>query len=384
MSQWTALILFLTVFHILYGGVHYYIFQKIKAAFNLTTFKTFLFLMFIIAMIFTPLLTRFTVKYGMESYSRLLAFTGYTWMGFVLLLFTFLILTDLSRLLVFISGFLVKRDLFGLIPQPRYQFLFPFILALLISTFAFQEARTIRTEKIIIKTAKIPRDLAKITIVQISDLHLGLIVREQRLRGIIEMITRINPDLLVSTGDLLDEQINNLQECGLLLKEVNPRYGKYAVLGNHEFYAGIPRVLKFLDEAGFSVLRGGEAKSIGVINIAGFDDPAGRRFGLSQEISESEFLKSLPRDRFTILLKHRPLVDKHSLGLFDLQLSGHTHKGQFFPFTIFTHYIYPIDSGFLRLTKTSSIYVNRGIGTWGPPFRLFSPPELTVVELYPE
>lgn len=90
------------------------------------------------------------------------------------------------------------------------------------------------------------------------------------------------------------------------------------------------------------------------------------------------------KDRFTLLLKHRPLIDKESVGLFDLQLSGHVHKGQIFPFSLLTKFYYDFYAGFAKLSDTSSLYVSRGSGTWGPPIRFLAPPEITVIELVNE
>jgi predicted MPP superfamily phosphohydrolase len=99
------------------------------------------------------------------------------------------------------------------------------------------------------------------------------------------------------------------------------------------------------------------------------------------DVSETELLSKLPREKFTILLKHRPLVDREALGLFDLQLSGHTHKGQIFPFNLVTMLYYPTHAGFLRLEGDASLYISRGSGTWGPPIRFLSPPEVTIIDL---
>ena len=92
-------------------------------------------------------------------------------------------------------------------------------------------------------------------------------------------------------------------------------------------------------------------------------------------------LKVLDRKKFTLLLKHRPEVDQKSLGLFDLQLSGHTHKGQIFPFNIITLLYFPIHWGILNPLDHCFLYVSRGSGTWGPPIRFLSPPEVTLIEL---
>jgi len=103
-----------------------------------------------------------------------------------------------------------------------------------------------------------------------------------------------------------------------------------------------------------------------------------------RNVSEKELLSRFSREKFTLLLKHRPLVDEDAIGLFDLQLSGHAHKGQIFPFSIITKLIYPNHAGLLKLEKNSRLYVSRGSGTWGPPIRFLSPPEVTLIELVHE
>jgi hypothetical protein len=120
------------------------------------------------------------------------------------------------------------------------------------------------------------------------------------------------------------------------------------------------------------------------LNLAGVDDPAGQTLGLAAGLPEKELLSSLPRDKFTVFLRHRPIVDRDSLGLFDLQISGHTHKGQIFPFVILTRFFFPYYSGFFELPGRAVLYVSRGSGTWGPPIRFLAPPEVTVYELVHE
>ena len=384
MNREAAVILFMTIFLLLYGGVHFYIFLKARAAFAFGVWSGISLTLVMAIMIAMPVMTRFAVKYGFESTARLLAVIGYVWMAAALLFFTSSLILDLYRLLVYAAGLFLQMSLPHAIPSARYLFTIPLLVSLCATTYGYFEAKAVRAERITIKTSKIPRETGKLTIAQISDLHLGLIVREDRLMRILEEVKKASPDLVVSTGDLVDEQINHLDGCAQLLREINPRYGKFAVVGNHEFYAGLPHALQFIRDAGFSILRGEGTTIAGVINIAGVDDPTGRRMGLMKEVSEPWLLSRLPREHFTILLKHQPRVEKGSYGLFDLQLSGHTHKGQFFPFNIFTHYIYPVDSGFVNLGNNAYLNVNRGAGTWGPPIRLLSPPEVTIIELIRE
>ena len=117
------------------------------------------------------------------------------------------------------------------------------------------------------------------------------------------------------------------------------------------------------------------------MTIVGVDDPAGSGLRRSDGEVERELLGTVPRESFTLLLKHRPDVEEESARLFDLQLSGHVHKGQVFPFRLFTRLFYRMYAGFYQLSAGSHLYVSRGSGTWGPPIRFLTPPEVTVVEL---
>jgi hypothetical protein len=208
-----------------------------------------------------------------------------------------------------------------------------------------------------------------------------MIVREERLRRILQKVKVENPDIFISTGDLVDAQINHLDGLTQLLQEIQPRLGKFAITGNHEYYAGLRQALDFTRRSGFQLLRGKGITIGGVLNLAGVNDPAGLSYG-EENVSERDLLKGLPRDRFTILLKHRPEIDKESLGLFDLQISGHTHKGQIFPFVLLSRLFFPYNSGFFQLSNQAILYVSRGSGTWGPPIRFLAPPEVTIFELH--
>jgi predicted MPP superfamily phosphohydrolase len=211
-----------------------------------------------------------------------------------------------------------------------------------------------------------------------------MIVRDERLARILKEVKRSNPDIFISTGDLVDAQINRLEGLAEMLREINPRYGKFAVTGNHEFYAGLPQALEFTRKAGFTMLRGEGLTVAGLINLAGVDDPTRLSLGPFKGVTEKELLSGLDREKFTLLLKHRPDVDKDAQGLFDLQVSGHTHQGQIFPFRLITRLFFPYDGGSFQLPNHSVLHVSRGTGTWGPPIRFLAPPEVTVYELIHE
>jgi uncharacterized protein len=367
--------LFLLLFFLLYGGMHFYAFRKITGAFSLPLPAAVLLIFFMGVMVCAPLLVRLAEREGLESVAVPLAYTGYLWMGFLYLFFTTSVFMDGGRLLFRCSGFLSH----GFQLSDRQVFLASLFVSLGIAVYGYHEAGDIRTEKVVIRTDKLPRSLTRLTIVQISDVHLGLIVKEKRLQAIVRVIENAQPDVLVSTGDLVDGQMDGMESLAAELRKLKPVYGKFAVTGNHEYHAGIEPALAFTRSAGFSMLRGESQAVGGVLTIAGVDDPAAERTGIRSR-GERSVLEKIPRDRFTLLLKHRPVVGKERLGMFDLQLSGHVHKGQIFPFGLLTRLVYPVATG-LSHWGASALYVSRGTGTWGPPIRFLAPPEVTVIEL---
>jgi predicted MPP superfamily phosphohydrolase len=372
--------LFLLSFLLIYGAFHLYFFLKAKAAFSLPGWAFFLLAAFLLIMIAAPILVRISERSGYDQLAMFLAYFGYTWMGIVFLFVAASLAVDGYRILISLTSLLLHKKLLLQI-NPKPAFYIPLVFSLVISVVGAFEAWDIKLEKVTLASKKIPTSLNGLRLVQISDVHLGLIVRHRRLRKILDAVKKADPDILVSTGDLVDGQINKLDGLAEMLQSIKPRYGKYAVTGNHEFYAGLQDSLAFTRKAGFTILRNEGMSVTDYLNIAGVDDRTQRYFDKSPEISEEAMLKLLDRKKFTLLLKHRPEVDQKSLGLFDLQLSGHTHKGQIFPFNIITLLYFPIHWGILNPLGHSFLYVSRGSGTWGPPIRFLSPPEVTLIEL---
>jgi len=372
--------LFLLIFFFLYGALHVHAFIKVKAAFDVGARSGIILALLFAVMVLAPIIVRLSENAGLELFARIMAYVGYLWMGIIFLFFSASLLTDLYRLFVFLGGSILHKDLALFSLSAKAAFLIPLLISLCVSAYGYREALHIRTEHLTFETEKLPQDVEMIRIVQISDVHLGLIVRSERLALILAKVKEAHPDILVSTGDLVDGQINRLEGLAEMLREIKPRYGKFAVLGNHEYYAGIKQAIEFKKAAGFILLRDEGISIDNVITLVGVDDPAAKYSGHYKEVNETALLSSFPHERFTVLLKHRPLVAQGSVGLFDLQLSGHVHKGQIFPFSILTKLYYPKYAGLLRV-DSSLLYVSRGSGTWGPPIRFLASPEVTVIDI---
>jgi len=234
-----------------------------------------------------------------------------------------------------------------------------------------------------IRLAKLPKALDGLTIVQLSDIHVGTFVGERELGAALELVARAKPDLVVMTGDLIDHEIHYAPVLARFARALQSRsrYGVYAIPGNHDHYTGASEVMRFLREAGTEVLlnrhvRIGDERGASIV-LAGLDDVAGPRFGSAGPELARAF-GNAPDDVARVLLSHNPAFFEEAHRHADLTLSGHTHGGQI------TLFVNPaklvLRHGLVRGHYTvdgSQLYVNRGFGTAGPPVRVGSPPEIT-------
>jgi hypothetical protein len=267
----------------------------------------------------------------------------------------------------------------GLLLPVRPALGFILLIVSLAGLWSLIEAYRVRLKKVTFRTSRVSEP---VRIVQISDLHLNLLAGERRLRRVMRLIEKADPDIIVSTGDMVDGQVPRIEQFAQHMARINPRLGKYAVLGNHDFYSGLPASLWFHEAAGFKVIRGECITLEPGLRLAGVDDPVGNWMGQRCWSSEASVLPPRSAGAVTILLKHRPKVSKAALGRFDLQLSGHTHGGQISADRVALAG-YRMRSGMNHLGDETAAYVSRGTGTWGAPMRLFSPPEVALIRLEP-
>jgi hypothetical protein len=340
--------------------------------------------LFLVAMVVAPIAVRLLDRHGLPLASRYLAYITYTWMGLVFFFFWMSICLDVfnvsMRILALLPGSVTSRFVW----TGRNSFVLLTLGVVILGVWSALSAWQIRLERVALQTTKLPAGKGTLTIAQISDVHLGLMVGERRMSRIIRLLERAKPDVLVCSGDLVDAQMERFNNLATMLAKIEAPLGKFAVMGNHEFYAGVGQSERFLKAAGFMLLRNQEYSQDGLFRLVGMDDPVGRNRYKEEGASirsETDLLARSNSQVFTILLKHRPTVESESLGHFDLQLSGHTHGGQIFPFNLVVQHFYPKQNGLYQLDKDSRLYVSRGTGTWGPPMRFLSPPAVTLIEI---
>ncbi|MGW8969748.1 metallophosphoesterase [Streptomyces platensis] len=233
-------------------------------------------------------------------------------------------------------------------------------------------------KRVTIPLAKLPRTAHGFRIAVVSDIHLGPILGRAHTRRVVETINRTHPDLVAIVGDLVDGNVTDLAPAAEPLRELRSRHGAFFVTGNHEYYSGADQWVDHVRELGIHPLENARTELPG-FDLAGINDVAGQTERAGPDYDQA--LGDRDPARAVVLMAHQPVTihDTVRYGV-DLQLSGHTHGGQMWPFTYIADATNPTVAGLERYGDTQ-LYVSSGAGTWGPPVRLGAPPDVTVVEL---
>lgn len=368
-------ILVISLFIGIYGGFHVYVYYKLKPFFLPHPWLPITILVLLGCSIFVvAILTRGNVASPLVAP---LAYITFSWMGMVFLFFAISIPVDLAT---WIIGKTSAQQLHLYLVSPRRTTVIG-IAVVLIAVYGYMASRQINIEHLVFKSAKITMP---IQVVQITDLHLGLMSDERYCQKVVHEINALDADIVVSTGDLVDMQMDHLDGLGKLIASIRAPHGKYAVLGNHEALAGITSSREFTERAGFKLLSNSGVTIDNAVNLIGIDDQTMERADRQSSVNEPALLKQFDNGLYTILLKHQPVVEQKSKGLFDVQLSGHTHGGQIFPFNLLIHLFYEAPFGLSKQGDNGWLYVSRGTGTWGPPIRVLAKPEITLIQLLSE
>ena len=235
-----------------------------------------------------------------------------------------------------------------------------------------------------VRLERLPSELDGFTIVQLTDVHIGPTLRGEFLSEVVRTANALKPDVIAITGDLVDGSVEELREHVAPLAELRARYGVFFVTGNHEYYSGVEEWCAELGRLGVRVLRN-ERVAIGTpsasFDLAGVDDYQGARFGDGHGADLARATRGRDATRELVLLAHQPkaVFEAVERGV-GLQLSGHTHGGQIWPWNLLVRLQQPVVSGLARFGRTL-VYVSNGTGYWGPPMRLGAPAEVTKVVL---
>jgi uncharacterized protein len=313
---------------------------------------------------------------------RVLAWVGVLSMGFFSSLFVFTLLREL-----FLLGarLLLTAEHAASLVGPSAQW--TLALTLFVTVAGLLIARRPKVVNVDIPVSGLPKALHGFSIAQISDVHVGPTIRRGFVEGIVARVNDLNADLIAVTGDLVDGSVQQLSPHTAPLAGLAARHGAYFVTGNHEYYSGERAWTAEFRRLGLTVLKNEhvvlEHDGASLV-LAGVTDLSAHHFDVSQHSDPTAALRGAPADAGAkVLLAHQPNSATAAAGAgFDVQLSGHTHGGQFWPWNLFVGFFQPFTGGLYRL-KNLWVYVSRGTGYWGPPNRFGVPSEITRIRLIP-
>lgn len=258
-------------------------------------------------------------------------------------------------------------------------------LAGLFTLLGYVNARRLaRVVRVDIALAGLPQELAGFTIVQLSDIHVGPTIKRDYVEAIVARVNELDADLVAITGDVVDGSVEQLRDDTAPLAGLRSRHGSYVVTGNHEYYSG---AAAWRREFGRIGLHGLDNRHVVIAHrgarfvLAGVSDFSAAAFDPAQASDPVGALAGSPPGLLRILLAHQPRsANAAEAAGFDLQLSGHTHGGQFWPWNHFVALQQPFTAGLHRHGRLA-VYTSRGTGYWGPPKRFGAPSEITVLRL---
>lgn len=299
-----------------------------------------------------------------------LEFVGAVWLGCLFLLLAMLLVVDIAT----VGGLLFSQQLSAIQSGAV-------VTAGVLSLISFAQGLrppVIRNHEV--SLPGLPTELDGLTMVALSDLHLGTLKGKSWLQKLVSRVNRLSPDLVVIVGDLVDGNVEQVTRLLPELQQLRARLGIFAVTGNHEYYAGLEASVALLEAAGYQVLRDRWAEPAPGLIIAGVDDLTARQQFRQHHAAIGQALAHRP-SAATVLLSHSPMeTERAETAGINLMLSGHTHGGQLWPFSLLVRMRYRFLAGRYEVGGMS-LLVCRGTGTWGPPLRLWRPSEILRIKL---
>jgi predicted MPP superfamily phosphohydrolase len=326
---------------------------------------------------------RFLERAALSWFSDVLVWIGSFWLGAMVYFFLILLVIDFLRLInsivPFFPPFLTAND--GENGQIAAIAVGAVVLVVVVSGYI--NALKVRVRKLELTIRKGIKSQGSLNIVVASDIHLGTLICKSRLERIVERINSLNPDLVLLPGDVVDEDLGPVirQNLGETLRTIKSRLGVVAITGNHEYIGGVEEACRYLSDHCITVLRDSWVEIEKGIVIVGREDLSCRQLAGRRRKSLEELMAEVDKKLPVILMDHQPFrLEDAEKNRVDLQLSGHTHHGQLWPFNFITKKVYEVSWGYMKKGDTH-FYVSSGVGTWGPPIRTGNRPEIVSIQL---
>ena len=373
--------IFFGIVFTVYGLINYYIIRRGLSVVP-AEYKT-IFLVVTIFIAASYIAGRVLENIWISPISIVLVWIGSFWLAIMTYTFLFLLVIDLFRLanhfLPFFPSFIT-----GNVEQTKKTVAI-IVGVLVLSSVAggFINTKMIAIKKYSIDIKKSAGGLKSLNLAIASDLHLGTINSYEFMYKVGDKLNSMNPDLILLAGDIIDEDLGPVikYDVGEHLKRLKAKYGVYAVTGNHEYIGGADPAVEYLHKYDINVIRDSVVKIDNAFYIVGREDRSSRQFGGKQRKELSDIMKEVDKSLPVIMMDHQPFnLEQAAQNGVDLQLSGHTHNGQLWPFNYIVEKVYELAWGY-KVIGNTHYYVSCGVGGWGPPIRTGSRPEIINIKL---
>ena len=366
-----SFLIFFTIILAIYFSANWYLYSRGIKATELTGYKQLFTWIFWILVLSFPV-GQFLERAKPNDILRVVSLIGSFYLVVLLYSLLMVVFIDFIRLIDGWTG-MIPQNLKDSIFSGRNLFAGVTIISIVLLIIGNYNAINAVIRKYEINIDKPLSEIKEIKAVLVSDIHMGTIIQNNRILKLVNQINDINPDLILFAGDLVDHNPNPVieKEMGKIFLSLHPKYGMYAVTGNHEFIGHAEISIDYLTKYGIRYIRDTVLNIDDKFYVAGREDKTKRQFtGEEGRKPLDDILKGLDRNRPLILMDHQPLdYDLVEVSGVDLMVSGHTHKGQLWPFGYITSMLYDNHYGLLKKGK-SYFYTSSGYGTWGPPVRI--------------
>jgi len=382
MRPMTFLVFFAIVFAV-YSSINYYLFSRLNMVFPGTSGIALYVKIIFWFLVVSYFAGRFLERIWLSKISMGITIIGSYWLAAMLYLLIAVLLIDLIRLAGYFIPFLSSGISNHLHDGKKYLFWGLIAATGILMTYGYFNARRPLIRELEISIRKQAGNRKELNIVMGSDIHLGTMYTKKRLLQIVNQINSLEPDIILLAGDIIDEDLKPVirKDLGSELKMLKAKSGVFAVTGNHEYIGGVNPAVSYLESHDIQLLRDTAVLIENSFYLIGREDRSHRGFFGKQRKALPDIMKGLNKDLPLILMDHQPFKLEESVenGI-DVHLAGHTHNGQIWPLNYIIDAIYEVGWGYKNKSGTH-VYVSSGIGTWGPPVRIGTRPEIIKMKL---
>jgi len=374
-----SFVIFFSIVFSIYSVGNYYVYTRASQAWPFNGWPRTLFNIAFFILWISFIVSRFTGNTELYNTHYLLSWIGSFWLISILYFLIIVLFFDLLRLSNLWFHFLPKPNTLKHFELKTLALSISFFVVVVVILAGHLNAIKTRITEVDIVSDKPLKGRSELTLVSVSDIHMGVLIGKERIQKMVDTINQMKPDIIILAGDILEEGQAPIFkfDIGSPLKELKAPLGVYAIPGNHEYIGGIKTAKQYITSLNINWLQDTVVSPDTSFYLIGRND----RQDNAHRKSLKDLLVGIDSSKYTILLDHQPhnlkeAFDNH----IDFQISGHTHSGQFWPFTHLINSIYELSHGYLKKGNTN-YYVSSGFGTWGPPVRICTTPEIVVIRV---